>query len=61
MEKFIEGCIVVILVLLIYVIFRTEKFIGTVSDAIAAKKFNFENDAQGYSSADKFLKTLINT
>ncbi len=60
MEKFIEACIVLILILLMYNIFKTEKFIDTVSHAISSMEFNFKNDAKGYSEADKYLKNYLN-
>ena len=59
MEKFIETCIVIILILLVYIVFRNEKFIGTFSQVLEAKNFNFKNDPSGYSGADRYLATLL--
>lgn len=59
MEKFLEAMCAVIIVLLAYIILRQEKFIS-VTEAIAAKEFNFGRDKNGYSEADKFLKTQLN-
>jgi len=59
MERFLEAMCAIIIVLLAYIILRQEKFIS-VASASAARKFNFEGDARGYSQADKFLKTQLN-
>lgn len=58
MEKFLEAMCAVIIVLLAYIILRQEKFIS-FTEAVAAKEFNFKHDAQGYSQADRFLKTQL--
>lgn len=60
MEKFYEACIIIILVLLIYIIFKAEKFTNTFAKGLAAREFNFKNDKNGYSQADKYLATILN-
>jgi len=59
MKRFAEVVLVIILILLIYQTFRNENFIQTFSGALASKNFNFQNDARGYSQADKYLNNLI--
>ena len=59
MKKFTEVVIVIILILLIYQTFKTEKFIATFSEALANKDFNFKGDARGRSEADKELAQII--
>jgi hypothetical protein len=57
--KFTEVVVSIILVLLIYQTFKTEKFVQTFSDALATKNYNFKNDKYGYSQADKYLASQL--
>lgn len=59
MKRFTEVVLVIILILLIYQTFKTEKFVQTFSQALASKNFNFKNDARGYSEADKYLSQIV--
>jgi hypothetical protein len=59
MIKFTEVVVTIILVLLIYQTFKNEQFAQTFSGALASKRFNFQNDAMGYSQADKYLASVI--
>ena len=59
MEKFFKACVILILILLIYLIFRSEKFIASVTDTIRAKDFNFKNDRYGNSGADYYLASQL--
>lgn len=60
MEKFCEIAILIVLILLVYLVFRGEHFIQTVSETIKSREFNFKPDAHGRSQADYVLADLIN-
>jgi hypothetical protein len=55
-----ETLCVIIVILLVYIIWRSESFVATFSDTLKAKEFNFKNNAQGYSQADTYLETQLN-
>lgn len=60
MEKFCEVLCLIIVLMLFYLIWRSERFVATFTDALASRQFNFGRDAAGYSEADKFLATQLN-
>lgn len=60
MQKFCEIAIIIVIILLIYIVFRTENFIQSVGATSRAREFNFKNDAHGYSQADHMLAGLLN-
>jgi len=74
MEKFCEACCLIIIIILIYLVFRKEKFvigfdsnvtnkkegfIQTYADALNSKNYNFMYNAKGYSGADNYLKDSL--
>lgn len=60
MEKFCEVCLIIIIVLLIYLVFRGESFIQSVTDTRRTREFNFKPDAHGWSQADYYLQSKLN-
>jgi hypothetical protein len=67
MEKFMEICVIIVIVLLLYIAYTQEKryrvyenFVGSFSQALANKEFNFKPDLSGWSHADHALTELVN-
>ena len=58
MTKFSEAILVLIMILLIYIVFKSDHF-ANFTKTLANKNFNFKPDARGYSEADKFLATQL--
>lgn len=60
MQKFSEVCLLILVIVMLYIVFRAESFVQSVSDTAKSRKFNFSNDAYGYSAADKLLQAKLN-
>ncbi len=55
-----EAMLVLILIMLIYIVFKSEQFKDFVS-TLKSKEFNFKNNSQGYSQADVMLADRLHS